>query len=204
MTPLQQEAPRGADPATLQTHALDNLRYIRETMEGAASFTAVPGWGGVLMGVTALLAAAIAARQPTLEGWLIVWLLEACFAILIGGWAADRKARRAQIPLLSAPGRKFALGFAPPIVAAALLTFALYRAGAADIIPGTWLLLYGAAVVAAGTFSVRIVPVMGLCFVGLGAAALFTPTGWNNWLMAGGFGGLQILFGLLIARRHGG
>jgi len=204
VTPLQQEAPRGADPATLQTHALDNLRYIRETMEGAASFTAVPGWGGVLMGVTALLAAAIAARQPTLEGWLIVWLLEACFAILIGGWAADRKARRAQIPLLSAPGRKFALGFAPPIVAAALLTFALYRAGAADIIPGTWLLLYGAAVVAAGTFSVRIVPVMGLCFVGLGAAALFTPTGWNNWLMAGGFGGLQILFGLLIARRHGG
>ena len=204
MTPLHREFPSSADPSTLQTHALDNLRYIRETMEGAASFTAVPGWGGVLMGATALLAALIAAQQPSPQGWLTVWLIEACFAILIGGWAADRKARRAQIPLLSAPGRKFALGFAPPILAAALLTFALYRAGEVAIIPGMWLVLFGTAVVAAGAFSVRIVPVMGLCFIALGALALFSPTAWHNWLMAGGFGGLQILFGLLIARRHGG
>ena len=204
MTPRHQELPCSAEPSTLQTHAMDNLRFIRETMEGAASFTAVPGWGGVLMGATALLAALIAARQASLEAWLAVWLAEACIAILIGGWAADRKARRAQIPLLSAPGRKFALGFAPPILAAALLTFALYRAGEADIIPGTWLLLFGTAVIAAGAFSVRIVPVMGLCFVALGAVALFTPSAWNNWLMAFGFGGLQILFGAVIARRHGG
>jgi hypothetical protein len=204
MTPLHQELPRPADPSALQTHALDNLRYIRETMEGAASFTAVPGWGGVWMGATALLAALIAARQSSPAGWITVWLLEAGFAILIGGWAADRKARRAQIPLLSAPGRKFALGFVPPIVAAALLTFALYRAGEFEIIPGMWLLLYGTAVVAAGAFSVRIVPVMGLCFIALGAATLLSPAAWHHYLMAGGFGGLQILFGLLIARRHGG
>src|SRR5690606_9221534 len=100
-------------------------------------------------------------------------------------------------------GRKFALSFTPPIVAGAALTFALHVNGAPAVIPGTWLLLYGAAVATAGTFSVRIVPVMGLCFMALGVAALLSPVAWGDLWLAAGFGALHIGFGIAIARRHG-
>lgn len=191
-------------PSPLHDRAIDNLRFIRETMERAASFTAVPGWGGVIVGVTAVGAAILAARQPVLEAWLLIWLGEALLALVIAGWAIDRKARAANLPLLSSPGRKFALSFAPPLIAGALLTAVLYRAGLASSIPGAWLLLYGTGVVSAGTFSVRVVPVMGVCFMAAGAVALFLPAAWANWCLAAGFGGLHIVFGLIIARRHGG
>jgi hypothetical protein len=156
------------------------------------------------MGITALGAALIAAGQQTAEGWLLTWIAEALVAFVIAACAMVWKARGAGVPLLSGPGQKFALSFAPPIVVGALLTLVLYQAGAAAAIPGTWLLLYGAAVVAGGVFSIRIVPFMGLCFMVLGAAALFTPAAWNGWLMAAGFGGLHIIFGVVIARRYGG
>jgi hypothetical protein len=191
-------------PVAIDAHAADNLRFIRETMERAAAFTAVPGWGGVVMGLTALAAAGIAARQPTSSRWLITWLVEAVVAVAVAGSAAAYKARQARMPLLSGPGRKFALSFAPPIVAGALLTAALFRAGAVAILPATWLLLYGTAVVTGGAFSVRVVPVMGTCFLVLGAAAIFAPASWGSAFMAAGFGGLQIVFGLIIARRYGG
>jgi hypothetical protein len=115
-----------------------------------------------------------------------------------------RKARSVQVPLFSRPGRKFALGLSPPMLAAALLTFALHSAGLTGLLPGVWLLMYGAGVVAAGAFSVKVVPAMGFCFIGLGAAALFLPAGWGNWLLAAGFGGLHTVFGIVIARRYGG
>lgn len=183
---------------------MDDLRFIRRTMERGAAFTAVPGWGGVGMGVTALLAAAIAATRPTPEGWLAIWLAEAGVAVGVGTWAMHRKARRAELPLLSGAGRKFALSFLPPAVAAALLTVALYRAGSFALLPGTWLALYGAAVVTGGAFSVKVVPVMGLCFMALGGLALLAPSAWGNSLLAAGFGGLHIAFGVHIARKHGG
>lgn len=183
---------------------MDDLRFIRRTMERGAAFTAVPGWGGMGMGITALLAAAIAATRPTPEGWLAVWLAEAGIAVGLGVWAMRRKARRAGLPLLSGAGRKFALSFLPPALAAALLTIGLYRTGALGLIPGSWLLLYGTAVVTGGTFSVRVVPVMGLCFMVLGGIALLTAPSLGNPLLAAGFGGLHIVFGLYIARKHGG
>jgi hypothetical protein len=200
--PLNSEV--AEEPPALHARAMDNLRFIRETMERASSFTAVPGWGGVIMGVTALGAAAVASQQTSITNWLTIWLAEAVLAFLIGGWAMDRKARMAETPLLSGPGRKFALSFSPPMIVGALLTVALYWAGLTSIIPGTWLLLYGTAVVTGGAFSVKVVPVMGLCFMALGAIALFSPETWSDALMAAGFGLLHIIFGGYIARRHGG
>ena len=192
------------EPIPIDARAADHLRYIRETMESAAEFTAVPGWGGVAMGVTALIAAYIAARQAGPRAWLTVWLVEAFVAVVIATSAAATKAHRASTTLFSGPGRKFVLSFAPPIVVGGLLTFALYQAGVTAILPAVWLLLYGTAIVTGGAFSVRVVPVMGLCLMILGAAALFVPAAWGDILMAGGFGIVQIGFGWWIGRHHGG
>jgi hypothetical protein len=192
------------EPVSLQSHAMDNLKFIRETMERAGSFTAVPGWGGFAMGVSALAASVIAASQATRKAWLVTWLLEGVFAIALGALAMSRKANRAGMPLMSAPARKFVLSFAPPLMVGALLTLVLYRAGLTGAIPGTWLLLYGTGVVTGGAFSVRVVPVMGLCFMFLGAVAIFCPLSWGTAFLATGFGGLHLVFGTIIARRYGG
>jgi hypothetical protein len=183
---------------------MDNLRFIRETMERASSFTAVPGWGGVAIGITALVAAVIASRIRDEHEWMWIWACELPFALLIGGWAMKRKANVSHLKLLSPPGRKFTFSLTPPLAAGALLSLAVWRVRAFDVLPGLWLLLYGAGVVTGGAFSVRVVPVMGGCFMVLGAITLFLPIAWGNWLMAAGFGGLHIIFGLVIARRHGG
>jgi hypothetical protein len=182
----------------------DDLRFIRDTMERSAAFTAVSGWGQVLLGFTALAAAAIAARQLSSFAWLSVWLAEGLLAAAIGLLACTWKANRRGLPLFSGPARKVALGLAPPLVAGAFLTFLLFRAGLQSTLPATWLLLYGAGIMTGGAFSVAIVPVMGLCFMLLGGLAVLAPAVWGNWFLAAGFGGLHILFGFLIARRHGG
>ena len=188
----------------LEDRAADNLRFIRETMERAGSFTAVPGWGGAAIGLTALAAAAISSRQPTAARWLFVWLAEAVLAMVLAVLAVAQKSHAARVPLFSGPGRKFALGFAPPMIVGALLTAALYREGDLRLLPGMWLLLYGTAVVSGGSYSVRVVPMMGSCFITLGAAALISPASWGNGYMIAGFGGLQIVFGLVIAHKYGG
>lgn len=195
---------RRAEPIPINTHAYDNLRFIRETMERAGAFTAVPGWGGMWMGVTGVACGVVAGRQSSLERMLAVWMVVAPVALAIGVWAMVRKAQAARLPLLSGPGRKFALSLAPPILVGALLTLALYRAGLSGLIPGVWLLLYGTGVVTGGAFSVKIVPVMGMCVMAVGAAALFSPAAWGNAFLMAGFGGVQILFGVVIARRYGG
>jgi hypothetical protein len=202
-----EETPGAAgSPALPSLHgrAMDNLRFIRETMERATSFTAVPGWGGVAIGVTALMAAAVAVRQRTTYAWLMAWLVEALLALAIGGLTMQRKARAGESTVLSGPGRKFALSLLPPLLAGAVLSVVLYRAHVFFALPGLWLLLYGTGVVTGGAFSVRIVPVMGLCFMALGICALGAPAAYGNWFMAAGFGGLHIVFGIIIARRHGG
>jgi hypothetical protein len=191
------------NPVPLHSQAIDHLQYIRRTMEGAASFTAVPGIGGIVMGASALLAASIANRSPT-DRWLAIWIAEGMIALAIGLIFAHRKARRTQVELFSRPARKFMLAVAPALVAGAVITSALARASHPEFLPGCWLLLYGAGISAAGAFSVRIVPVMGTCFLLLGALASFSPPAWGDAWLAAGFGGLHILFGILIARRHGG
>lgn len=201
VTPLR--SPNRA-PIPIDARAADHLRYIRETMERAAEFTAVPGWGGVAMGLTAIAASFAASRQTSPRAWLTVWLIEAFVAVAIAASSAATKAHRANAALFSGPGRKFLLSFAPPILVGGLLTFVLFQAGVHAILPGVWLLLYGTAIVTGGAFSVRVVPVMGLCLMTLGAIALLTPANWGNAFMAAGFGILQIGFGLWIARHHGG
>ncbi|MGB8510510.1 MAG: hypothetical protein WCD76_19205 [Pyrinomonadaceae bacterium] len=194
------------EPPALHDRAMDNLRFIRETMERASEFTAVPGRGQVAIGITALFAALVAAQQHSYEAWLAVWMAEALISLVIAGWAMYRKAGASSTPLLSQPGRKLAINLSPPIFVGALLTIVFYRAGLAALLPGMWLLLYGTGVVTGGAFSVRPVPVMGLCFMFLGAGALFCPQtwAWGNAFMAAGFGVLHIIFGLHIARNYGG
>lgn len=195
---------RPAEPTALRDRAMDNLRYIRETMEISASFTAVSGIGGIAMGLVAFVAWALAGVQTTPEGWLVTWVGAAAVAVVLECAAIYWKARRADLPVFSGPGRKFILSFSPPVLAGALLTVVLVQGGAMDFLPGTWLLLYGTGVVTGGTFSVRVVPAMGAGFMLLGAAALLAPAGWGDFFLAAGFGGLHVIFGTVIARRHGG
>ncbi len=203
--PLRPRLERDQAPELpISDRAMENLRFIRDTMERAGAFTAVPGWGGVGMGVTALIAAAIASRQPTVERWMLTWVAEGWLAFAIGGLAMVRKAAAGETPISSKPGRRFVLAYTPPILVGALLTVAFYQAGLTALLPGSWLLLYGAAVVTGGALSVPVVPVMGACFMMLGGVALFAPQSWANLLMAIGFGGLHIGFGGWIARRYGG
>jgi hypothetical protein len=191
-------------PSRTAPEVFADLRFIRDTMERSAAFTAVSGWGQVLLGATALIAAWFAAVQSSPFAWLRVWLAEGLLAAAIGLLACTWKANRRGLPLFSGPARKVALGLAPPLFAGAFLTFLLFRAGLQSALPATWLLLYGAGIMTGGAFSVPIVPVMGLCFMLLGGLAVLAPALWGNWFLAAGFGGLHILFGLLIARRHGG
>ena len=169
----------------------------------APGITAVAGGGAVAMGLRALAGGALAARRPDAQGWFTVWLAEAAVAAAIGSAAAVRKARSARTAVLSRPARRFLLSYVPPIVVGALLTAVLYRGGLWPALPGMWLLLYGTGVVTGGAFSVRIVPVMGLCFMAVGAVALLLPA-WGNAWMAFGFGLLHVVFGFGIARRYGG
>jgi len=195
---------RAQEPEPLHRRAAEDLSFIRATMARATPLTAVPGWGGVAMGVSALIAAGFAARQANPAEWLAVWLAEAVLALGIGGFALVRKAFRAESPGLLHAGKQFAGNFVPPLLAGALLTPVLYRAGLAGHLPGLWLLLYGTAVTTAGAFSIRVVPIMGICLMGVGAAALVVAPTAGDLFMALGFGVIQIGFGLLIARRYGG
>ena len=184
--------------------AADDLRFIRQTLATAGSFTAVSGRGQMLVVATALVAAGLSRNLFLGSGWMKVWLAEAALAIAISVWASERKARRLGVPLVSAVARKFVLALLPPLVAGAALTVALWFSGHRHMVPGVWLLLYGTAVVTGGSFSVRAVPLMGYCFMVLGAVALALPLGWAWLLLAAGFGGLHIVFGYVIARRYGG
>ena len=183
---------------------MDNLRYIRETMERATAFTGISGWGEIAIGVTALLASGIAALQSTFNAWLAVWIAEGLISLLIAGWSMDRKARAIEMPLGSGPGRKAVFSLTPPMIVGGLLTITLVQAGLTNAIPGVWLLLYGTGVITGGMYSVKVVPIMGICLMALGAAALFSPPSLANWFMAAGFGGLHLIFGAIIVRKYGG
>lgn len=207
---------RAPDHPALHDRAIQDLSFIRRTMEGAASFTDLPGWGLAGAGVMALAAAPIAAMQPTAGRWLAVWLATAAIAVTTGTGAMIRKigrrADRTGTAGFGPPARKFLLGFWPAILAGAVITAALIDPSTPGIepriidrtLPGVWLLLYGLGVTTAGMYSIRAVPLMGASFMLLGTVTLLVPAAGGNLMLALGFGLLQLGFGFHIARRHGG
>ena len=173
-------------------------------MTSTPTSTAVSGWGLCAVGVTALIAAGLAMRQRTIDGWLAVWLAEALLAFTIALFGMQRKASRQGTDLLATAGRRLLMGLLPALAAGAMLTAAIVWDGSTRLIPGAWLLLYGIGVVQAGALSVRPVPALGIVLVVLGAIALPMPWLWANTMLAAGFGLAHIVFGALIARRYGG
>jgi len=192
-------------PEPIHAHAAENLRFIRDAMARASEFTAVPGWGGVAMGASAIVTAAISGPPDDSIRWAMTWFAESAVAVVIALVAINRKAARAGVALwTAAPARRFALAFVPPLVSGMVLTPVFATLGLMARLPGCWLLLYGTAVATGGAFSVKVVPVMGLCFMALGIVAFAAPADIGHWLLAIGFGGLHIVFGVVIARRYGG
>lgn len=183
---------------------LDQLQYIRNTMESATSFTAVPGWGTVMLGLTAFAVAFLARTVDSQTTWVLLWLGEAALAGVIALVGMVKKTGGVAKLAASIPARKCALSLVPPLAAGAVLTVIMMEKHLYAVLPGMWLMLYGVAVITGGAFSVRVVPVMGICFAVFGTVALALPASWANGIMAAGFGGVHIVFGLLIARKHGG
>ena len=203
-------SPPGPTPVETkpQAHPEEQLNYIRDVMARTSTFTAVPGWGAVGMGISALIAAMVAvtldAKMETKDAWLLTWMVEAGLGAFIGLVAMIRKAKAANTSLKSGAGRKFIASFVPPLITGAALTVALWHSGKAVLLPGTWMMMYGISTVAGGAFSVRIIPIMGAMFVVAGVFALFLPPVWGDMLMGITFGGLHLVFGILIAKHHGG
>ena len=191
-------------PIAVATRAADNLHFIRATMERSVLFTALPGSAGLLLGIDGIAAALLGVRAESVEQWLVVWISAAFLGLAIGLWSVARRARQLSVPLTRGPARSFAVGLAVPLMAGALITGALWRYGAFGAMPATWMLLYGSALLSAGTFSLRRVRSMGAAFFALGALSLsasLPPVGWaTNGLLALAFGGLHLIFAVLVAR----
>jgi hypothetical protein len=198
------DVPQNRTGVALNERAIESLEFIRTTMARSAPFTAVSGAGGIAMGALALVAAAFARSSSSSEQWLAVWVACAAVAVPVGFVLMRAKARRHDLALWSAAGRRFAQGFVPAIAAGAVLTFALVRADAVDLVPAVWLLLYGAGVLAGSSSSVPVLAWLGALFMVLGGISLVTPSSWRDLWLASGFGILQIAFGAYIARNHGG
>ncbi len=196
--------PVSKQPIPISGRAVENLQFIRDAMENATHFTAVPGYGGMLMGLTAIAAAYISAQQVYLRDWLVVWIAEAFLAMAVGFLTMWQKSKISGSSLVSTPAKKFAKNFVPALFCGAVISFGLWRYEMYAMMPPVWMLCYGAAVAGGGAFSVKAVPVMGWLFIVFGTAAAALPASAANWLMAASFGMLHIIFGFLIARRHGG
>jgi hypothetical protein len=188
----------------MHERAAESIEFIRETMVRSASFTAVPGQGGIVMGGIGVLTAVMASRAETHERWLATWLVAAVVAAPIGLAATIVKAKRHHVALWSASGRRFMQGFLPALVAGAALTLALVRADRVELLPPTWLLLYGAGILAGATASISVLTWVGALFMALGVGAVATVGQWPDVWLGAGFGGLQIIFGIIIMRKHGG
>jgi len=188
---------------TLDSHAAATLRYIRASMEGAGT-VAVPGSAGVSMGMVGLGAAVLTSTPAFRPHWLLCWLSAAAVASLAGGVILARQASLQGFTLFGAPVRKLVLGLAPGLLAGAALTLVHWQAGNLHAIPGTWLLLYGCALISASASTTRVVGILGGLFALTGLITFWLPDDLLTVALGAGFGGLHLLFGILIGRRDRG
>ena len=194
---------RSNTPVAIESHALGTLNYIRASIEAAGAF-AVPGTAGIAMGVVGLAAAGLASVPALAPHWLVIWLVSSVLGAGLGVVLIARHRSGAGLPLYRGRARRFVLCLGPALLSGVVLTAVLYHAGEARLIPGTWLLLYGSAVLSAtlvtASTMMRLIGTMGALFVLLGVLAYALPPGWHNVVLGGGFGLLHLVFGLLIGR----
>jgi hypothetical protein len=189
--------------ARLDSHAVATLRYIRSSMEGAV-LLAVPGSAGIVLGSIALIAAVLCLAPGLHRYWLGIWLGAALVGAVIGSILIVRESSLRDLRLAGTPLLKFALCLAPSLGAGLVMTAVHWFAGNLHAIPGTWLLLYGCALVAASAATTRIIATLGVFFILSGLLALLLPDDWQILMLGAGFGGLHIVFGFLIRRMSHG
>jgi len=196
--------PKHEPPTPIDSGALDNLRYIRSTIEAAHTFTTVPGKGCIAMGLTALAAIGLESIPQLAPHWLAIWVGAAIVAVVSALWFMEQKAHAQGLSLRRAVARRFFMTLAPAFLTGAILTAALAGRVDRELITGMWLLLYGTGLAACGLFAVPAVFTAGLAFLGLGAATLWLPPGSAHIVLALGFGGIHLALGTTIVRHHGG
>ena len=188
----------------LGTSAAENLRYIRDTIEAARTFTTIPGKGCIAMGIAALVATGLESYPPLAAHWLPIWLIAAVISCTVALFFMEIKAHKEGLSLRRTVALRFFLTLAPAFVAGGILTVALENMVGRDVIAGIWLLLYGVGIAACGVFSIPVVLIAGLAFMGLGTVTLAAPPEWAPAMLAVGFGGIHIALGAIIVRNHGG
>jgi hypothetical protein len=193
-----------AHPESIGRGAAEHLRYIRNTIEAAQTFTTIPGKGCIVMGAAAIVAAMLEAVPALAEYWLSIWLTAAVLSAAVALYFMEQKARSQGLSLRRAVATRFFLTLAPAFVAGGILTVALVDLVGRDVIAGIWLLLYGVGIAACGLFSIPAVLIAGFAFMGLGTVALASPAGWAPYLLGAGFGGVHVLLGALVIRDYGG
>ena len=191
---------QSANAVRIDSHAVATLRYIRASMDAAAS-VAVPGSAGIAMGSIGVLATVASSTPGLREYWLGVWLMAAALGGGVGFALMTRPASLRGLSLYGTPLRKFALGLFPALLGGAVMTAVHWTNGNMHAIPGTWLLFYGCALISASVSATRMIAVMGASFVLLGLVALLAPERAQMLLLGAGFGGLHVIFGVLIGRK---
>jgi hypothetical protein len=196
--------PQRVEPTRIDSGAVENLRYIRSTIEAAHTFTTIPGKGCIAMGATALVAVATESIPSLAPYWLAIWVAAAVVASGSALWFMEQKARAQGLSLRRAVAKRFFMTLAPAFIAGAILTVALAGRVERELVTGMWLLLYGTGLAACGLFSISAVFTAGMAFMALGTAALWLPPGSAHIVLALGFGGIHVALGTTIVRHHGG
>jgi len=204
MTPSSRRKTTASEPTPIGAGAVENLRYIRDTIAAAGTFTTVPGKGCIGMGITALIASGLESIPRLAPSWLPIWVGAAIMACAVALFFMEEKAKAQGLSLRRAVARRFFMTLVPAFVAGGVLTAALVHEVGRNSITGLWLLLYGAGLAACGVFAIPAVLAAGLAFMALGTVALGLPASWAPGILALGFGGVHIVLGVIVLKDHGG
>jgi hypothetical protein len=199
-----EKLPPEARTESIGRGAADQLRYIRNTIDAARTFTTIPGKGCIAMGAAAMVAATLEALPAFSAHWLPIWLTAAVVSAAIALFYMEEKAQSQGLSLRRTVATRFFLTLAPAFVAGGILTVALLDIVGRDVIGGIWLLLYGVGIAACGVYSIPVVLIAGFAFIGFGTIALASPAAWSPYLLGAGFGGVHLALGVLVVRNHGG